>query len=91
VCSLRLVERSLERYAASVIAWFKGFYVRNKRRACLSGTRHFGRVIFKTLRTYQMDPANSNEALREVAQDIEVGADIVMVKPACPISILFFG
>ena len=31
---------------------------------------------------YQMDPANSNEALREVALDIEEGADIVMVKPA---------
>jgi porphobilinogen synthase len=35
-------------------------------------------------RTYQMDPANSNEALREVAQDIEQGADIVMVKPGLP-------
>jgi len=34
--------------------------------------------------TYQMDPANSNEALREVAQDIEEGADIVMVKPGLP-------
>ncbi len=32
--------------------------------------------------TYQMDPANKNEALREVALDIEEGADIVMVKPA---------
>ncbi len=32
--------------------------------------------------TYQMDPANSSEALREVALDIEEGADIVMVKPA---------
>ncbi len=32
--------------------------------------------------TYQMDPANSNEALREVEQDIIEGADIVMVKPA---------
>ena len=31
---------------------------------------------------YQMDPANSNEALREVELDIEEGADIVMVKPA---------
>jgi len=31
---------------------------------------------------YQMDPANSDEALREVALDIEEGADIVMVKPA---------
>ena len=33
---------------------------------------------------YQMDPANSNEALREVALDVEEGADIVMVKPAMP-------
>jgi porphobilinogen synthase len=32
--------------------------------------------------TYQMDPANADEALREVALDIEEGADIVMVKPA---------
>lgn len=32
--------------------------------------------------TYQMDPANSDEALREVAADIEEGADMVMVKPA---------
>lgn len=32
--------------------------------------------------TYQMDPANSNEALREVEQDIIEGADLVMVKPA---------
>ena len=35
-------------------------------------------------RTYQMDPANSNEALREVALDIEEGADMVMVKPGLP-------
>jgi porphobilinogen synthase len=33
---------------------------------------------------YQMDPANAREALREVALDIEEGADIVMVKPALP-------
>jgi porphobilinogen synthase len=37
---------------------------------------------FGDRKTYQMDPANSNEALREVAADIEEGADIVMVKPA---------
>jgi porphobilinogen synthase len=37
---------------------------------------------FGDRRSYQMDPANSNEALREVALDIEEGADIVMVKPA---------
>jgi porphobilinogen synthase len=34
--------------------------------------------------TYQMDPANADEALREVALDLEEGADIVMVKPALP-------
>jgi len=34
--------------------------------------------------SYQMNPANGNEALREVALDIEEGADIVMVKPALP-------
>ncbi|WP_456397214.1 porphobilinogen synthase [Desulfurobacterium sp.] len=37
---------------------------------------------FGDRRSYQMDPANINEALREVALDIEEGADIVMVKPA---------
>jgi len=35
-------------------------------------------------RTYQMDPANSDEALREVAFDLEEGADMVMVKPGMP-------
>src|SRR5881392_689611 len=35
-------------------------------------------------RTYQMDPANADEALREVALDIEEGADMVMVKPGMP-------
>jgi porphobilinogen synthase len=35
-------------------------------------------------KTYQMDPANSNEALHEVALDIEEGADMVMVKPGMP-------
>ena len=35
-------------------------------------------------RTYQMDPANSDEALREVALDIAEGADMIMVKPALP-------
>jgi porphobilinogen synthase len=39
---------------------------------------------FGNRRSHQMDPANVEEALREVAQDIEEGADIVMVKPAVP-------
>ena len=39
---------------------------------------------FGDRRGYQMDPANSDEALREVELDLEEGADIVMVKPAGP-------
>lgn len=35
-------------------------------------------------RTYQMDPANSDEALREVALDLQEGADMIMVKPGMP-------
>jgi porphobilinogen synthase len=35
-------------------------------------------------RSYQMDPANAREALREVALDLEEGADVIMVKPALP-------
>jgi len=39
---------------------------------------------FGDRRSYQMDPPNGDEAIREVALDIEEGADIVMVKPALP-------
>ncbi|HXX19084.1 MAG TPA: porphobilinogen synthase [Candidatus Acidoferrum sp.] len=39
---------------------------------------------FGDRRSYQMDPANAREALREVALDLEEGADIIMVKPALP-------
>jgi porphobilinogen synthase len=39
---------------------------------------------FGDRRAYQMDPANGDEALREVALDLEEGADMVMVKPALP-------
>jgi porphobilinogen synthase len=39
---------------------------------------------FGDRRSHQMDPANTDEALREVEQDIREGADIVMVKPALP-------
>jgi porphobilinogen synthase len=35
-------------------------------------------------RTYQMDPGNTEEALREVAMDIAEGADMVMIKPGLP-------
>jgi len=39
---------------------------------------------FGDRRSYQMDPANQREALREIALDIDEGADIIMVKPALP-------
>ena len=39
---------------------------------------------FGDRKSYQMNPANSDEAMREIAQDINEGADIIMVKPALP-------
>jgi len=59
-------------YAAKYASSFYGPF-----RDAAEGTPQFG-----DRRTHQMDPANSDEALREVALDIEEGADIVMVKPA---------
>jgi porphobilinogen synthase len=43
-----------------------------------------GAMLAGDKKTYQMDPANSDEALREVALDLEEGADMVMVKPGLP-------
>ncbi|MES2710071.1 MAG: porphobilinogen synthase [Pseudomonadota bacterium] len=43
-----------------------------------------GKALRGDKKTYQMDPANSDEALREVAMDIAEGADMVMVKPGMP-------
>ncbi|MBI3636391.1 MAG: porphobilinogen synthase [Candidatus Rokubacteria bacterium] len=43
-----------------------------------------GAPQFGDRRSYQMDPANAVEALREIALDVDEGADIVMVKPALP-------
>ena len=43
-----------------------------------------GALLSGDKRTYQMDPANSDEAIREVALDIAEGADMVMVKPGMP-------
>ena len=43
-----------------------------------------GGILKGDKRTYQMDPANTDEALREVALDISEGADMVMVKPGMP-------
>ncbi|WP_058827942.1 porphobilinogen synthase [Haloferax sp. Q22] len=43
-----------------------------------------GAPAFGDRRHYQMDPANAREALREVALDVEQGADVLMVKPGLP-------
>ena len=43
-----------------------------------------GALLKGDKRSYQMDPANGDEALREVAQDLAEGADMVMVKPGLP-------
>lgn len=59
-------------YAAKYASGFYGPF-----REAAESTPKFG-----DRRSHQMDPANSDEALREVAQDIGEGADIVMVKPA---------
>jgi len=59
-------------YAAKYASGFYGPF-----REAAESTPQFG-----DRRSYQMDPANSREALREVALDVEEGADIVMVKPA---------
>ena len=61
-------------YAAKYASAFYGPF-----RDAAESTPQFG-----DRRSYQMDPANSDEALREVRLDIEEGADIVMVKPALP-------
>jgi porphobilinogen synthase len=59
-------------YAAKYASGFYGPF----RDACDSAPK------FGDRSTYQMDPANGREALREVAADVEEGADIIMVKPA---------
>jgi porphobilinogen synthase len=61
-------------YAAKYASAFYGPF-----REAAESTPQFG-----DRRSYQMDPANAREALREVALDLDEGADIVMVKPALP-------
>jgi porphobilinogen synthase len=66
------IKTSIMSYAAKFASGFYGPF-----REAADSTPSFG-----DRRTYQMDPANGREALREVALDIAEGADIVMVKPA---------
>jgi len=71
---LGFVETPILSYAAKFASAFYGPF----REAAESAPRFGDRL------SYQMDPANAAEALREVALDIQEGADIVMVKPALP-------
>jgi porphobilinogen synthase len=61
-------------YAAKFASGFYGPF-----REAADSTPQFG-----DRRSYQMDPANFREAMREIALDIEEGADMIMVKPALP-------
>jgi porphobilinogen synthase len=63
-------------YAAKYASCFYGPF-----REAVGSARNLGR---SDKRNYQMDPAQSDEALREVGLDLTEGADIVMVKPAMP-------
>jgi porphobilinogen synthase len=61
-------------YAAKYASVFYGPF-----REAAESTPQFG-----DRRSYQMDPANSREAMREIELDLEEGADVIMVKPAMP-------
>jgi porphobilinogen synthase len=70
----RLTQTAILSYAAKFASSFYGPFREAAESAPAFGDR----------RGYQMDPANGREAVREVALDVEEGADLVMVKPALP-------
>lgn len=63
-------------YSAKYASAFYGPF-----RDAVGSASHLGK---RDKKSYQMDPANGDEALREVALDLEEGADMVMVKPGLP-------
>jgi porphobilinogen synthase len=72
----RLIHTRILAYSAKYASAFYGPF-----RDAVGSAKNLGR---SDKMTYQMDPSNSNEALREVAADIAEGADMVMVKPGMP-------
>ncbi len=70
-CNVRILAYSAK-YASAFYGPFRG---------AIGSVKHSGGI---DKRTYQLDPANSDEAMREVALDIAEGADMVMVKPGMP-------
>jgi porphobilinogen synthase len=74
--SERLIHTQIMAYSAKYASGFYGPF-----RDAVGSAANLGKSDKKT---YQMDPANSDEALREVALDLAEGADMVMVKPGMP-------
>ena len=72
----RLIHTRILAYSAKYASAFYGPF-----RDAVGSTANLGR---SDKMSYQMDPSNGNEALREVAADIAEGADMVMVKPGMP-------
>jgi porphobilinogen synthase len=72
----RLIHTRIMAYSAKYASAFYGPF-----RDAVGSAKNLGRSNKKV---YQMDPGNTDEALREVAQDIAEGADMVMVKPGMP-------
>ncbi|WP_414629210.1 porphobilinogen synthase [Rugosibacter aromaticivorans] len=72
----KLIHTRILAYAAKYASSFYGPF-----RDAVGSAGNLGKGDKKT---YQMDPANSDEALREVALDLQEGADMVMVKPGMP-------
>ncbi|BEI32703.1 porphobilinogen synthase [Polynucleobacter sp. HIN5] len=71
-----LIHTRIMAYAAKYASSFYGPF-----RDAVGSSRNLGKADKKT---YQMDPANGDEAIREVGLDISEGADLVMVKPGMP-------
>jgi porphobilinogen synthase len=72
----RLIHTRIMAYSAKYASAFYGPF-----RDAVGSSSHLGK---SNKRAYQMDPGNTDEALREVAMDIQEGADMVMVKPGMP-------
>ncbi|UPY35127.1 porphobilinogen synthase [Sediminicoccus sp. KRV36] len=74
-----LIHTRIMSYAAK---YASGFYA--PFRDAVGSPTNANRPVLSDKKTYQMDPANTDEALREVALDLAEGADMVMVKPGLP-------
>lgn len=81
-----LIRRALERqgHVNTCIMAYSAKYASNYYGPFRDAVGSAGNIKGGNKKSYQMDPANSNEALREIALDLAEGADMVMVKPGMP-------